>query len=157
MNEPGGNAALSPPEKPRHVYGPRPLGALMPAITRPAFKKRAPAAAQIMADWAVIAGPALAAVTQPRRISSGTLTLSCSGPIAMELQHMSAELLARINGHLGRVVAERLRFVQDAPPPPKAAAPARPRPPVDVPGVPPGPLREALAALGQAVAARDDA
>lgn len=162
-DEPGGNAPApagpkGAPDKARHLYGPRPLGALLPAITRPAFKKRAPGSAQVMADWAEIAGPALAAVTQPRRIAAGTLTLCCSGPIAMELQHMQAELLARINGHLGRVVVQRLRFVQDAPPGPSPArrSAARSRPPVRVPGVPPGPLHDALAALGQAVAARDD-
>ena len=170
----------SAPSRQASFYGPRSLGALLPAITRPAFKKRAPSAAQIMADWVEIAGPALSAVTRPRRVAAGTLTLSCSGPIAMELQHMQAELLARINGHLGRVVVDRLRFVQDAPPGPTpwgdpsrrdggagrargGTSAARPHeraiPPVRVSGVPPGPLHDALAALGRAVArgaARED-
>ena len=34
----------------RHVYGPRPVGVLVPAVTREAFRKRSPAAAQVMAD-----------------------------------------------------------------------------------------------------------
>ena len=137
----------------RHVYGPRPIGALLPAITRPAFKTRAPAAAQVMADWPAIVGPALAAVTAPRRISGGTLTLACAGPVALELQHLSGPLIERINAHLGRILIERLRFVQEP------LSPARPTPrrspaaPVDVPGVPPGPLRDALAALGGALLA----
>ena len=34
--------------------------ALVPALVRPAFRKRSPAAAQVMADWDQIVGPALA-------------------------------------------------------------------------------------------------
>lgn len=148
MDEPGSNDV----DRARHVYGPRPIGALVAAITRPAFKRRAPAAAQVMADWPSIAGPALAAVSAPRRLTAGTLTLACSGPIALELQHLSGQLIARVNGHMGRVVVERLRFVQDppaAPPPPEP--PKRRAKPVKLPGVPPGPLHDALAALGRAV------
>ena len=141
----------------RHVYGPRPVGALMPGLTRPTFRRRAPAAAQVMADWPAIVGPALAAVTTPRRLQSGILTLACAGPVAMELQHLADELLARINRHLGSQTVTRLRFVQDALPP--IPQPAPPVPSEDtvfaaekaVSAIPPGPLREALAALGRAV------
>ncbi len=138
---------------PRHVYGPRPIGALVPGITRPAFRTRAPAAAQVLADWASIVGPALAEATAPRRLVGGTLTLACSGPVALELQHLSGELIERVNAYLGRVLIQRLRFVQDAPAPSLRRLPARPRraAPVDVPGVAPGPLRDALAALGAAL------
>ncbi|MBC7801261.1 MAG: DUF721 domain-containing protein [Gemmatimonadaceae bacterium] len=142
---------------PRHVYGPRPIGALVPVVTRTAFRKRAPGAAQVMADWAQIVGPALSAVTTPRRLSAGTLTLACAGPVALELQHLSGELLARVNGHLGRTVVERLRFVQDpAVQAPRVAAPARrPAAVVEVTGIAPGPLHEALIALGRCIAATD--
>ncbi len=136
----------------RHVWGPRPVGALVPGLTRPAFRKRAPATAQVLTDWEAIMGPALAAVTAPRRLSGTTLTVSCAGPVAMELQHAAAELMARINGHLGRVVVERLRFVQDLSPAAARPPAAAPVPPPALPGVPPGPLHDALAALGQAVA-----
>ncbi len=135
----------------RNVWGPRPVGSLLPALTRPAFRRRSPAAAQLLTDWPAIIGPALAAVTMPRRLTGTTLTLACSGPIAMELQHMATELTARINGHLGRVVVERLRFVQEALPgpalPPAAAAGASP--PEPIADLPPGPLNDALARLGQ--------
>ena len=149
----GSKAALAPDAQ-RHVYGPRPVGALVPGITRAAFKKRSPAGAQVLADWADIAGPDLAARTTPRRLIGGTLTLACSGPVAMELQHLSNELVERVNSHMGRILVERLRFVQDpalpAPalqPPPRRAAAS-----VLLPGIPPGPLRDALSALGQVVA-----
>jgi len=141
----------------RHVYGPRAVSALMPALTRPAFRHRAPAATQVLADWAAIVGPALASVTSPRRLHGGTLAIACGGPVAMELQHLAPELLARINAHLGRSVVERLRFVQDlaAPPPPPLVP--QPSPAATeaaekaVSDLPPGELRDALAALGRAV------
>ena len=98
----------------RFPGAPLPLGSLIPAITRPAFRKRSPAGAQVMADWPGIVGPALAAVTTPLRLSAGTLTLACSGPVAMELQHLAPELISRINAQLGRTPVERLRFVQQS-------------------------------------------
>ena len=138
----------------RHVWGPRAVGALVPLLTRPAFRRRSAASAQLLSDWGAIVGPALAAVTQPRRLVGATLTLACSGPIALELQHMSGELIARINGHLGRAAVERLRFVQQALPiPVELAAPAPATMPLQpVAGLAPGKLNEALARLGQAVA-----
>lgn len=156
---PGSTGPGSTGDAVRHVYGPRPIGALVPGITRPAFKKRSPAGAQVMADWPSIVGPDLSAVTVPRRLTAGTLTLACSGPMAMELQHMSGQVIERVNSHMGRVLVERLRFVQD-PTPPAPALPPPPRRPaaaVAVPGIAPGPLRDALSALGQVVAGRRDA
>ncbi len=149
MNEPGGNGT----DAQRHPYGPRAISGLVAIITRPAFRKRAPAGAQVLADWDAIVGPELAATTAPRRLTRGTLTLSCSGPTALELQHLSEQLMARVNGHVGRVIVERLRFVQDVLP-----APAPPPPPkrrratqAGISGLAPGPLHDALLALGRAV------
>ncbi len=141
------------------MWGPRAVGSLVPGLTRPAFRRRSPATAQIMTDWAAIVGPALAAVTVPRRLSGTTLTLACAGPIAMELQHMTGELIARINGHLGRVVVDRLRFVQEAlPAPGRAGGTTAPGPaPARIAGLPDGPLHDALARLGQAVRRRGPA
>lgn len=140
----------------RNVYGPRPIGTLLPGVTRPAFRRRAPAAAQLMADWPAIVGPAIAAVTTPRKLASGTLALGCCGPVALELQHLAGEVMARINTHLGRITVQRLRFVQDSAAAPFATPPARTRAEVKLPasalaGMPEGPLRDALTALGSAV------
>ena len=144
----------------RHVYGPRALSALLPGVTRPAYRRRAPAAAQLLADWAEIVGPGLARVTLPRRLAGGTLTLACAGPVALELQHLAGPLLERINTALGGTVVQRLRFTQDmAPPPPaRAAAPAPDAAALAalearLAGLPDGELRAALAALGRRVAA----
>lgn len=140
----------------RHVYGPRPVGLLVPGLTRAAFKKRSPAGAQVLADWAAIVGPELSAATTPRRLVAGTLTLACSGPTAMEMQHLSGQVIERVNSHMGRILVQRLRFVQDPAPlaPPLPPPPRRPAAAVPLPGIAPGPLRDALSALGQVVAGR---
>ena len=147
----------APDDDKRHIYGPRAVSALLPALVRPAFRKRNPAAAQVVADWEAIVGPALAAVSTPRKLFGGTLAIGCAGPMALELQHLSDALIARINGHLGRIAVSRLRFVQD---PPQLVA-IVPRPPKQallaareaVAGLPEGPLREALEKLGRVVLA----
>jgi hypothetical protein len=137
--------------------GPRPIAALVPGIARVAFGGRSPGIAQLLEAWVGIVGPTLADITVPRRMARGTLTIGCSGPAAMELQHLSGELIGRINQYLGSPVVGQLRLVQDLP----ARTPPRSRPQVDpaasiaaaeaVAHLPEGPLRTALAALGQAV------
>ena len=142
----------------RFFGGPRALGALLPRLTRAAFKRRSPAGAALMADWPEVVGPALAAVTTPKRLANGTLVIACAGPVAMELTHLAPQLIGRINAHLGQVVVERLRFVQRASPG-AAPAPSRPAEPAALPprvrqavaSVPAGELREALEKLGRGV------
>jgi hypothetical protein len=151
------------PDQPvRHLFGPRPLGSLVPRLTRPAFHATSPATAQVMADWAAIVGPLLAAVSAPRRLATGTLTIACAGAVAMELQHYAGELIERINMHLGSPTVRALRFVQTALPAPRATLPPAPASGAvaaaaesAVAGLPEGELREALAALGRAVLASD--
>ena len=138
---------------------PRGIAALVPALVRPAFQRRAPGTAALVADWEAIVGPAIAAVTVPRKLFSGTLSIACSGPIAMELQHLSDQLTARINGHVGRIAVTRLRFVQTMMSPPVAPRRVvRPAAAAEaaraVASLPPGPLRDALEALGRMVLTR---
>ncbi len=146
-----------PVESPRS-YGPRGIAGLLPAITRPAFRKRAPATAQLLADWAMIVGPAIAAVSAPKKLLAGSLAIACTGPIAMELQHLAPELLQRINSHFGQVIVTRLRFVQDFQVAPatvprvrKLAVSAARQAVADLPE---GALRDALLGLGQHVLAK---
>jgi hypothetical protein len=115
-----------------------------------------------MADWTGIVGPLLASVSAPRRLSGSTLTISCSGPVAIELQHYAVELIERINIHLGSPTVRALRFVQTGlPGPHPAVPPVRVSPAAAaaaesaVSALPEGELREALAALGRVVLAGD--
>lgn len=146
-------------DDPRHVYGPRPVGTMIPALTREAFRKRSPAATQIMVDWATIVGPNLARATTPRRLSRGVLTIGCTGPVAMELQYLAAELMNRINAHVGSSTVSQLKFMQVSLDFPLMRQPAAIAPAVAaaaeaaVSTLPVGELRGALAALGRAVLA----
>jgi hypothetical protein len=145
-----------PPDKPaaRH-YAPRGIAGLLAPVLRPAFKRRAPAAAALLADWDTLAGPALAARATPVKFAGGTLTLGCTGPVAMELQLVGPQIIERLNLALGNAMIERLRFEQRAPalrPLPAAGLSAPPVAPP--PGLPDGPLGEALAKLHQGVMSR---
>ncbi len=136
----------------RRAYATRSLSQLLPPVTRQAYKRRSPAAALLMSEWPSIVGPRLAAETAPRRLSGTQLTIACSGPMAMELAHLSGALIERINTASGRRIVERLRFVQDF-----TASPT-PVVPVDnhvaaepIEGMPPGELNDALARLRAAI------
>ncbi len=143
----------------RFVYGPRAVGTIVPILTREAFRKRSPAAAQLMMDWALVVGPELARVTTPKRLTRNTLTIGCAGPVAMELQYLSAELINRINAHLGSAVVSHLKFQQVSIDVPAVLKPVAIAPAVvaaaeaAVAGMAEGDLRTALAALGRAVLA----
>lgn len=146
---------LPPPEAPRN-YSPRGIAALIAPITRPIFRRRAPAAAQLLADWPQLAGPDLANRAVPVKFAGGTLTLGCTGPTAMELQMFESQIIAKLNLGLGHAAVERLRFVQQSPrlpmpPPIRRAPPANIAPP---PGLPEGELGEALAKLYRGLKSR---
>jgi hypothetical protein len=131
------------------VHGPRPLGAVVPAVTRATFRRHSPATAQILADWPIIVGPKFASMTSPQRLRRGTLTIACSGPVAMDLHYVGVELINRINTHLGGQPVHSLRFTQAGMP----RQPSLPRPPPPE-AVAEGDLRSALAALGRVVLGR---
>ena len=137
----------------KRSYAALPLSALVPQVARPVFAKRSPASAQLLADWEQIVGPELGAATYAKRFSMGNLTIACTGVMALELQHRAEMLRARINGALGRVLVERIKFVQEAPRKTgvarKKRVAAAPPPEVDLPE---GPLRDALMRLGQRLA-----
>ena len=145
---------------PERAFATRELGALIPRLTRPAFRKRSPESAQVLADWASLAGPTLAALAEPVRLSHSTLTLACTGPAAMEIGMMAPMLIERLNGQLGRAAVRKLAFVQRAP---RLAAPIVRRPPpgpvppeaeAPLATLPEGELQAALARLARGVFAK---
>ena len=89
---------------------PRPLGAALEGFSREA----APAGvlAQVQARWAEVAGPAIAAESEPVSEREGVVTVACESSLwAQELELMGADLRARLDAALGggeRV--RRLRF-----------------------------------------------
>jgi len=104
-----------------------------------------------MSEWGSVVGPRLAIETSPKRLVGGTLTIACSGAMAMELQHLSAAVIERINAHAGHRLVERLRFVQEQVM--AVAAPVRRSvvDPVPLTELPPGELNDALARLRAAL------
>jgi hypothetical protein len=142
------------PDLDRRAYTARGLAELVPGLTRAAYKKKSPAGALLMSDWSTIVGPRLALETEPRRLTGLQLTIACSGPMAMELQHLSATLIERINAHAGRKLVDRLRFVQDIVAVPAAPAARRSVAPTPVEGLEPGELNDALARLRAAIRSR---
>lgn len=154
----------------RLAVGPVPVARLVAKVARPLAGRIQAATARLALDWPQVVGPALAAVTAPERLSGGkgarVLTIRAAGPVALELQHLAPQLIERINAHLGPGAVARLRFIQSAPgfaetqaqaalPPRRAPDPqALARMEAALAEVPEGPLREAMARLGRAIAAR---
>ena len=87
---------------------PRPLSELTGATLSDTLKAQGFASTEIIAHWAEIAGPEVAAhsepvkINWPRRSDDGTaepatLVLRVEGPAALEIQHLSAVILERVN------------------------------------------------------------
>lgn len=126
-----------------------PIAPLLLRVVRPAFRKRSPASASLLGDWIGVVGPGLGAQTRPIRLQAGTLSIGCSGPMALELQHRETALIERINLALGAAAVTRLRFVHERVVPPGDAPVARPLP---APGeAAPAPVEGVGDALGAAL------
>jgi hypothetical protein len=118
---------------------PRPLSELLGATLSDALKSQGFASAEIIARWADIAGPEIAAHTEPMKITwpravgedgpePATLVLRVEGPAALEIQHLSAVILERVNRFFGWQAIGRIALRQA---PLRRRAPAAPPPPLD--------------------------
>jgi hypothetical protein len=148
---------------------PRPLAEFAGAALSEALKRQGFASAEIVARWSEIAGPEIAAHSEPIKINwprspdeaapePATLVLRVEGPAAIEIQHQSALILERINRFFGWRAIGRIALRQaplrrrEAPPPPAppdAAAAARIA--ASLPQIEDEFLRQALGRLGAAV------
>lgn len=102
----------------RRGGGPRPLAASLGALSKRALGRRGFAEAGLITEWDTIVGPALAAASQPDRLTfppgrrnGGTLRLTVAGPVAIELQHLEPVVIERINGYFGYRAVERVLLV----------------------------------------------
>jgi hypothetical protein len=153
---------------------PRPLSQLLGSILNDALKTQGFASAEILARWGEIVGAEIAAHSEPMKInwprtnSSGTLgdeapepatlVLRVEGPAALEIQHLSAVILERVNRFFGWQAIGRIALRQ-APlrrrQPPKAPPPSDPavaaRIAAGMPEITDEGLRQALARLGAAI------
>ena len=149
---------------------PRPLSDLLGATLSGAFKQQGFASTEILARWADIVGAEIAAHSQPMKINwprplgedaapePATLVLRVEGPAALEIQHLSAVILERVNRFFGWQAIGRIALRQAplrrrepakrpaAPDPTVAARIAQGLPDVEDEG-----LRQALARLGASI------
>ena len=69
-------------------------------------------AASVVPEWPTLVGPGIAAVTQPIRVSDGTLIVAVrSSAWLMELNMMKADLMRRLNAGKRRGRIENLVFI----------------------------------------------
>lgn len=105
---------------------------LLGGILDPAARRRGFAEASLLADWAMIVGPALACRCQPVRVdyapgrrSGGTLLVQVGGAAALEIQHAAPQLIERINAYFGHKAVRQLRLLQMPLSPAKVPRPPR--------------------------------
>jgi hypothetical protein len=148
---------------------PRPLAELTGATLSDALKRQGFASSEIVARWAEIAGPEIAAHSEPIKINwprspdesapePATLILRVEGPAAIEIQHQSAVILERLNRFfgwqaIGRIALRQapLRRREAPPPPPQPDTAAAERIAAGLPQIEDEDLRQALGRLGAAV------
>ena len=149
---------------------PRPLSELLGATLSDALKTQGFASAEILARWGDIVGPEIAAHSEPMKINwprangrreppePATLVLRVEGPAALEIQHLSAVILERVNRFFGWQAIGRIALRQA---PLRRREPPTPPPPLDpavaariaegLPEIEDEDLRQALARLGAAI------
>ncbi len=115
----------------------KPLETYFDRVARPALEKHGAVLAELLRNWPAIAGPAAEftrpeTLKRPRRADAGaTLKLRVQPGRALELQHMTDALIARINGYFGHLAVERITFVQAPVMPPGRGEADTPLPPPD--------------------------
>ncbi len=121
----GDDTADGTPARPRvgnraRRGGMRALAATLPAITRRALGRRGFAEGGLIADWPSIVGAAIATRCQPVKLSlarpgrrqDGALMLRVEPGFALELQHLTPQIIERVNGHYGYAAIARLTLQQ---------------------------------------------
>lgn len=166
-----GKSARKPAARQRARGGEaRALADLVPAIGDTAFRKFGFVQSSIITRWPDIVGARLARVTAPESLrfprgarSDGTLNISVTSAHASVVQHVTPDIIARVNRFFGYAAVARIQLRQGramAPaPPPRAAAPppeGRTAPISDALRAITDPeLREVLNGLAQSLAKRD--
>ena len=108
--------------KPRPISA-KPLSVLLSDVFSDAFAKQGFAARELVTRWAEIAGPEIAAHSEPLKMQwprpvegqpqePATLVLRVEGPMALEIQHSSDVILQRVNRFFGWSAVGRLALRQ---------------------------------------------
>src|SRR5437764_1838150 len=129
----------------------KPLSLLLSDLFSEAYAKQGFAARELVTRWREIAGPEVAAHSEPLKIQwprqvegqpqePATLVLRVEGPVALEIQHASDVILARVNQFFGWQAVGRLALRQ--------APLRRPEPPKRRTGPDAATVADAAATLG---------
>jgi len=147
------------------------VGSFLPRLTARAFEKFGFSTAQLITDWASIAGREVAAISSPERLKwpprpqreieaapgeaaprqGATLVLRVAAARALEIDYKRRQILERINAHFGYAAVTELRLVQAPLPLPRPRQDGRtpaPSAPPEVAGIADEGLRAALCKLG---------
>ncbi|CAN5211767.1 hypothetical protein BH24GEM2_BH24GEM2_09860 [soil metagenome] len=96
----------------RTPAGPQTVGDLLARFLAKSGLAPKVEAASVLTDWAERVGPQIAAVTEPLRVSEGTLFVAVStSPWMMELNLMKADLMRHVNAGKGEGRIEQIVFV----------------------------------------------
>jgi hypothetical protein len=101
----------------------KPLSVLLSDVFSDAYAKQGFAARELVTRWGEIAGPEVAAHSEPLKIQwprpvegqpqePATLVLRVEGPMALEIQHASDVILQRVNRFFGWSAVGRLALRQ---------------------------------------------
>lgn len=166
-------SAWTPPLRKSAYIAAKAVGSFVPQLTKKAFEKYGFSTAALLTDWALIAGPELAAATLPERVkwprqhaespneaeavggsrAGATLVLRVDPARALDVEYRATQIIDRINRYFGYRAIADLRLLQApvvaavAPSRPRAAAPAAAATALD-------PLTAALARFEAGVLAR---
>src|ERR1700704_4418620 len=127
-------AKRPPMNKPGWISA-KPLSVLLSDVFSDAYAKQGFAARELVTRWAEIAGPEVAAHSEPLKIQwprpvegqqqePATLVLRVEGPMALEIQHASDAILQRVNRFFGWSAVGRLTLRQGAPARPETPTPS---------------------------------
>src|SRR3954462_8883419 len=115
-------AKRPPMNKPGPISA-KPLSVLLGDVFSDAYAKQGFAARELVTRWGEIAGPEIAAHSEPLKIQwprpvegqpqqLATLVLRVDGPMALEIQHASDVILQRVNRFFGWSAVGRLALRQ---------------------------------------------
>ena len=101
----------------------KPLSAILGKTIDEVFARQGFASRELVTRWTEIAGPEIAAHSQPMKVQwprpvgdappePATLVLRVEGPMALEIQHQSGVILERVNRFLGWQAVGRLALRQ---------------------------------------------
>lgn len=117
------------------ISPPRPLAGAAMRAAKPSYQKFRRHHNELEAVWGEIVGPTLAQMTRPEHYRPGTglsnngqLTVRVDGALALNLQHMSPQIVERVNAYFGYQAIARLKIVQGPVLKQGSARPVRHRP-----------------------------